>query len=79
MAEIVIKNIDGAVIERLHAMARARGKSLEELLRDILMGAARSSRNELIEELAQIRAMGPPWRPEMPLAEDLIREGRDKR
>ena len=79
MAQVVIRNIDDDVVERLKARAAAEKKSLEQTLRDVLTEAARPSRAELVAELARYRAMSPPLPPGAPLAEDLIREDRDAR
>jgi plasmid stability protein len=79
MAQVVIRNLDEAIVERLKARAAAERKSLEQKLRDILTEAARPSRAELLAELDRIRAMTPPHPPGAPLAEDLIREDRDNR
>jgi hypothetical protein len=62
-------------------LRRARGVSLEQELRDVLGRAANPSKDELFEEMRQIRAMTPP----LPLGEQrtpcwlLIREDRDSR
>lgn len=79
MAQVVIRNLDDEVIERLKARAAAERKSLEQKLRDVLTEAAKPSRAEVIEELRRIRALSPPLPPGAPLAEDLIREDRDSR
>jgi len=79
MAQVVIRNLDDDVVERLKARAAAEKKSLEQTLRDVLTEAAKPSRADLLAELDRIRAMTPPHPPGSPLAEDLIREGRDNR
>lgn len=79
MAQVVIRNIDDDVVERLKARAAAEKKSLEQKLRDVLTEAAKPSRAEVIAELRRIREMSPPLQPGAPLAEDLIREDRDSR
>jgi plasmid stability protein len=79
MAQVVIRNLDDDVVERLKARAAAEKKTLEQTLRDVLTEAAKPSRAELLAELDRIRAMTPPHPPGSPLAEDLIREGRDHR
>ena len=79
MAQVVIRNIDDDVVERLKARAAAEKKSLEQKLRDVLTEAAKPSRAEVIEELRRIRERSPPLPPGAPLAEDLIREDRDNR
>jgi len=79
MAQVVVRNLDDNVVERLKARAAAENKSLEQKLRDVLTEAAKPSRAELVAELARCRAMSPPLPPGAPLAEDLIREDRDSR
>lgn len=79
IAQVVIRNIEDDVVERLKARAAAEKKSLEQKLRDVLTEAARPSRAEVLAEVDRIRAMTPPRPPGAPLAEDLIREDRDSR
>ncbi|QNT70450.1 FitA-like ribbon-helix-helix domain-containing protein [Defluviicoccus vanus] len=79
MAQVVIRNIDDAVVERLKARAAAKRQSLEQTLREILTEAAIPSRAEVIEELARGRSLSPPLPAGAPLAEDLIRDDRDSR
>lgn len=79
MAQVVIRNIDDAVIERLRARARAKKQSLEQTLREVLADAARPSRAELLTEMARIRAMAPPRPKDAPTVVELIRQGRDER
>lgn len=79
MAQVVIRNLDDDVVERLKAQAAAEKKSLEQKLRDVLTEAAKPSRAEVLAEVDRIRAMTPPRPPGAPLAEDLIREDRDSR
>jgi plasmid stability protein len=77
MAQVVIRNLDDVVVERLKARAVAEKKSLEQTLRDLLTEAARPSRTEIIAEMRRIRAMTP--RPLSTDSTDLIREDRDSR
>lgn len=81
MGQLVIRNIDNRVLDRLKARARAQRKSLEQSLRDLLTEAANPSRAELIADLDRIRAITPGRRPGVtyPTAEQLIREDRDTR
>ena len=81
MGQVVIRNIDESLIERLKARARAQRKSLEQLLRDLLAEAARPSRSDLLDEMHRIRAMAPPRRGNFAYrtAEELVREDRDSR
>jgi antitoxin FitA len=81
MGQVVIRNINDLVLERLKARAAEQRKSLEQSLRDLLTQAAKPSRSELIAEVDRIRAMTPPRRPgkAYPTAEELVRESRDTR
>ena len=81
MGQVVIRNIDDRVLERLKVRAMAQRKSLEQSLRELLTEAARPSRAELLADLERIRAMTPLRRPGIayPTAEELIREDRDTR
>ena len=81
MGQVVIRNIDDLVLERLKARAAEQHKSLEQSLRELLAAAAKPSRAELLAEVERIRAMTPPRRPgkRYPTAEQLVRESRDSR
>ncbi|MBF0462930.1 MAG: hypothetical protein HQL87_16285 [Magnetococcales bacterium] len=89
MGELVIQDVDDAVIERLQSQAVAQHQSLEQWVREILVGAVRSARptakmmakEELLAEMDRIRAMTPPTPPGVhwPTAEAMIREERDAR
>jgi plasmid stability protein len=81
VGQVIIRNIDDRVLERLKARAMAQRKSLEQSLRDLLTEAAKPSRAELLADLERIRAMTPPRKPDAtyPTAEELIREDRDAR
>jgi plasmid stability protein len=81
MAQVVIRNIDDRVFERLKARAAAQRKPLEQSLRELLTEAARPNHPELLAELERIRAMTPPPQPgsDYPTAEQLVREDRDSR
>ncbi len=83
MGEIVIGNLDDALVTRLKQRAERQGLSLEESVRRTLEDIARTeparmTKEELGKELERIRAMSPPIT-EPPFSEDLIREGRDER
>ena len=81
VGQVVIRNIDPAVLERLKARAAEQRKSLEQSLRDLLTQAAKPNRAELIAEVERIRSMTPPRQPgkPYPTAEQLVRESRDSR
>jgi plasmid stability protein len=77
LPQVLIRNVDDAVLAALRARAAARGLSLEAELREVLIRAAGHPRAELAQEFAAVRALTPP----VPrrLAEDLVRESRDER
>jgi plasmid stability protein len=79
MGQVLVPDVDEAVIEALTARAMARGVSLEQEARDVLTQAARPDRRALLAEIDRIRAMTPVPPPDAddPLAEDLIRADRD--
>ena len=81
MGQVVIRNIDDGVLERLKRRAAAQHKSLEQSLRDVLSDAAKPSHEELMAELERIRAMTSAREPgkSYPTAEELVRESRDSR
>jgi antitoxin FitA len=81
MGQVIVRNLDDAVIEFHRRRAKARGVSLEQELRDVLGRAAKPSKEELLEEMRQIRAMTPPLRPDEQRTPGwlLIREDRDSR
>ena len=81
VGQVIIRDVDDRVLERLKARAAAQRRSLEQSLRDLLTEAAKPSRAELLAELERIRAMTPPHERGVtyPTAEQLIREDRDKR
>jgi antitoxin FitA len=76
MAQVVIRNIEHEVIDRLKKVAATKGASLEQELRNILAEAAYKP-DRVLSELAHLRSLTPPG--SRPLAEDLVREGRDER
>lgn len=80
MAQVVIRNIDDRVLERLKGRAVSQHKSLEQSLREILIDAAKPHPTDLLAEAERIRAMSKPKADaHFPTAEELIREARDAR
>jgi plasmid stability protein len=77
MAQVLVRNLDDAVVEELKRKAQIRGLSLEEQLRRIITDAASPTRAEMDDLLASCRAMTPDG--SRTLGEDLIREDRDSR
>lgn len=81
MGQVLIRNIEDDVLERLKQRAASRHKSLEQSLREALIEMAKPSRAELLAQAKRIRAMTPPREPgrHYPTAEELVRESRDSR
>lgn len=77
MAQVIVRNLDDQVVARLKQRAKARGRRLEQELREILAEAAKPARTELLAEIDRIRAMTPPGPPIDSTA--LIRADRDSR
>src|SRR5258706_7833539 len=78
MGQILVRNLDDAVIKRLKEDASQEGISLEEKARRVLAEGAKNNKQQLMEELKRIRAMSPPIK-EPPFSQDLIREDRHSR
>jgi plasmid stability protein len=77
MGQLLVRNLDDGVVERLKRQAEARKVSLEQLLREILSSAAGPSREDMLAEMDRIRAMTP--KKLRTSSTDLIREDRDRR
>lgn len=75
MGQVVIRNIDDAVLARLKEKAERANRPLEQTLREILADAARPSKEELLAQLDAIRAQSVFSAID---ATDLIREDRDR-
>lgn len=77
MANLTIRNLDDAVVERLKLRAKAHNRSLEAEVRTILESTARTAdRKAFIQEAKRIAAMTP----DVPQTDStlLIREDRDR-
>jgi antitoxin FitA len=59
MGQILIRNLDDAVITQLKSRAARNGKSLEQTVREIIAEAVRPSKEEAWAEIDRIRAMTP--------------------
>ncbi|MFN0024737.1 MAG: FitA-like ribbon-helix-helix domain-containing protein [Parvularculaceae bacterium] len=75
MGQVIIRNIDDAVIESLRSGAERANKPLEQSLREILGEAARADKAAVLERLRRLAAMNPATAID---ATDLIREDRDR-
>lgn len=77
LAQVLIRQLDADVVERLRRKAKCRGLSLEQSLRDLLTEAAREPQQHL-EELAHLRQQTLPKGRDLNVAE-LIRSAREQR
>ena len=55
MADILVRNVDSAVVARLKKMAKAAGKSVNDLAREALRAAAQPSKEEIWAEADRLR------------------------
>jgi hypothetical protein len=56
MVDILVRDIDQAIADRLKAKAKAEGKSVNEIAREALAAAAKPSKEEAWAEIDRIRA-----------------------
>lgn len=75
MGQVIIRNIDDAVLARLREKAERANRPLEQTLREILAAAARPSKQEVLARLDEIRARSAYTTID---AADLVREDRDR-
>jgi antitoxin FitA len=59
MGQVLVRNLDDRVIERLKTKAALKGCSLEQELRDVLTAAAALTAEEKIALFRRIRAKSP--------------------
>ncbi|HVL73135.1 MAG TPA: ribbon-helix-helix protein, CopG family [Beijerinckiaceae bacterium] len=74
MVDILVRNVEEDVAQRLKEKAKAAGISLSEIAREALREKAKPSKAEILAEIDRIRAMSP-YSPVDSTA--LIREDRD--
>jgi plasmid stability protein len=66
MGQIIIRNLDDAVVARLQERAAAQGLSLEESLRRSLAALAQPSKDEVLEEMRRsLAALAQPSKDEI--------------
>jgi plasmid stability protein len=75
MAQVLVRNLEKAVIERIKTKAELKGRSLEQELREIITAGAPLSPEEKLQRVRRIRAMSPPLKDFDVRA--AIRHGRD--
>lgn len=76
MAQVIVRQLPDDVVVRLKARAAQAQHSLEQELRNILIEAARPTRDEILADIDRIRAMTPSTL--QTDSAELIREDRDR-
>ena len=59
MGQVLVRNLDDQVIERLKHKAEIKGHSLEQELRDVITAAAPLTADEKVALARRLRAMSP--------------------
>lgn len=77
MGQVIIRNLDDGVINRLKARAELHGRSLEQELREIVTHGAGLSPADRLTLADRVRAMTPG--PLTSDSTDLVRADRDRR
>ena len=77
MAQLLIRNLEDAVVDALKKRAAAQGQSLEQSLRELLCDAALPEVARRLAIIDRIRAMAPPGKRQSDSTK-LIREDRDR-
>jgi plasmid stability protein len=60
MAQVLVRNLDDSVIDRIKTKAELKGRSLEQELREIITAAAPLSPDEKVALSRKLRALSPP-------------------
>jgi len=60
MGQMVIRNIPDDVMERFKAVAKKAGKSAEQLAREAIAEKAKLDREQLMQQMDEIRARSKP-------------------
>ncbi|NBB82485.1 MAG: hypothetical protein GVY28_03690 [Alphaproteobacteria bacterium] len=76
MAQVIIRNLDDAVVQRLKWRAELHGRSLEQELREALTDLARLSPEE---KVARARQIADACGPQDVDSTDWLRQDRDSR
>ena len=79
MSTLTIRDVKPAIVRRLKERAKANHRSLEGEVRALLeREATKPTMEEWLKEVDRLRAEIPPWKPGMPTAVELVREGREE-
>jgi plasmid stability protein len=77
MTTLIIRDVKPAVLRRLQQQATANRRSVQAEVQALLeRHAGKPTMAEWLQRMDRLRAEIPPWRPGMPTAVELVREGR---
>lgn len=79
MPDLLVRDVDPAMIERLKAQAKRNGRSMQAEARAILEENVQMSMTDWLARAAELRKNDPPWQPGDPTSADLIREDWEER
>lgn len=79
MPDLLIRNVEPDVVERLKAQARRNNRSMQAEARAILEENVQLTMAEWLARMQELTKDDPPWQPGDPTAAELIREDRDER
>ena len=74
MVDILVRNVEAGVAQRLKQKAKIAGKSVNDTAREALVAFVKPDKSELIAQMQRIRALGPSLKLD---STALIREDRD--
>lgn len=60
MGQVIVRNLDDTILERLRERARSGRRPLEQVLREILTKAAQPTPREKLELSRRLRSMSAP-------------------
>ncbi len=60
MGQVLVRNLDDDIIERLKTKAELKGHSLEQELRDVIAAAAPLTPEEKVALSKRLRSLSPP-------------------
>jgi len=79
MANLTVRDVDDEVVEWFRRQAKAHQRSLEGEIRALMEREAKQRRMaDWLKRIDRVRKGVPKWKPGMPTAVDLVREGRDE-
>ncbi len=79
MANLTVRDVDDDVVEWFRRQAKAHQRSLEGEIRALMEREAKQRRmTTWLKRVDRLRKQVPRWKPGMPTAAELVREGREE-